>query len=447
MVQAHYNGFYWIKAEIAKLNFYPKTGHCFPDLVEKKEGKIVAEMKATIWNIQYQKINQKFLKIAQQPLKEGMNVLLKAKLNYHPTYGISLQISHVDPFYTLGEMANEKQESIALLKKQALFEANKKLNFPELPKRLAIISYNTSKGYQDFLQIIANFKEKYRIQYQLFPSLLQGDKAVDTLLNELANVESKLANFDLVLIIRGGGGDVGMHCYNNFNLAKRVATFPVPIITGIGHSTNETVVEMVAYKNCITPTDVAYEIISHFQEKEQSLEQASQRLTKALTSLVEKESIQLKVLHQRLQHQSKMLLLWNEQHITRTKDNLNDRLNAYFQQYHHQLNLARQQMHIPTKYLFQKNNEELSNLEEILSKSVNHYIENKQMEISVLNKKLAMLTPENNFKRGYTLTTKNGKILRSSSEITNDDELITYFKDGKISSKVVNKKNDPERSS
>lgn len=447
MVQAHYNGFYWIKAEIAKLNFYPKTGHCFPDLVEKKESKIVAEMKATIWNIQYQKINQNFLKIAQQPLKEGMNVLLKAKLNYHPTYGLSLQISHIDPFYTLGEMANEKQESIALLKKQNIYEANKKLIFPELPKRLAIISYNTSKGYQDFLQIIANFEEKYRIQYQLFPSLLQGDKAVDTLLGELANVESKLANFDLLLIIRGGGGDVGMHCYNNFNLAKRVATFPIPIITGIGHSTNETVVEMVAHKNCITPTDVAYEIIKHFQEKELALQQASQRFTKALTSFVERESIQLKVLQERLQHQSKMLLMWNEQHITRTKNNLNDKLNVYFQQYQHQLNMASQQMHLPTKYLFQKNREDLSNLEERLSKSVTQYIENKQMEISGLNQKLAMLTPENNFKRGYTLTTKNGKILRSSSEIANDDELITYFKDGKISSKVVSKKNDPERSS
>ncbi|MCH8536109.1 MAG: exodeoxyribonuclease VII large subunit, partial [Flavobacteriaceae bacterium] len=234
MILEHYNGYFWIQAEIAKLNFYPRTGHCFPDLVERERGKIKAEIRSIIWSEQYRRINKKFKEIAKTELQEGMSVLLRGKLNFHPTYGFSIHIYAIDPKFTLGNMAKEKEDYIKKLKQLDLLDLNKKVPFPILPKNLAIISYNTSKGYADFNQVMDEEAKRFSVQYQLFPSLLQGDGATKSLIQQLEYIKNKwVKKFDLVLIIRGGGGDVGMNCYNDFQLCKTIAEFPLPVITGI----------------------------------------------------------------------------------------------------------------------------------------------------------------------------------------------------------------------
>lgn len=436
MISTHYKGSFWIKAEIAKLNYYPKSGHCFPDLVEKKDGSIIAEMRSTIWRIQYQRINKAFIETLQTPLKEGMSVLLKGKLDYHQSFGFSIQISHIDPSFTLGEMASEKQKCILSLKKEGFFYQNKQLPFPDLPKRLAIISYNTSKGYQDFQEIIHKFSEKYAVHYQLFPSLLQGDKAVETMLSELDQIETRVDKFDLVLIIRGGGGDVGMNCYDNYKLAKRVATFPLPVLTGIGHSTNETVVEMVAHKNCITPTDLAYEILQHFKAKDELLQQAEEQLKRLSLAFLQRKVVKNQNLQHRLVQQSKMLLKMQSTAVNLKNEALNKQLTLYVQRKSNQLEDATAILGKYPNQLLNTENRNLSDVKNTLKVLTKELFAKQSQHLFVVETKVDLLSPERIFKRGFSITTKNGIPLKSVDEVTSGDQLKTIFIDGSVSSKV-----------
>ncbi|HNS47622.1 MAG TPA: exodeoxyribonuclease VII large subunit, partial [Bacteroidales bacterium] len=229
-LEAAFPDFYWIRAEIAKLNFYPKSGHCYVDLVEKRDKATRAEMRATIWASNYQMITTKFRQQTRENLRDGMMILFLASVSFHEVYGLSLNIIDVEPSFTVGEMAREKRMAIEILKKEGIFDHNRKLTLPLLPGRIALISVETSKGYHDFVTSIENNPYGYGFHYQLFPSLLQGEKAIVTMTEQLKNISRRLADFDAVAIIRGGGGEVGLSAYDNYELARQVAAFPLPVI-------------------------------------------------------------------------------------------------------------------------------------------------------------------------------------------------------------------------
>ena len=264
VVAKTYRNSYWVKAEIARLNHYPKSGHCYPDLVEKKNGIIMSQIRGTIWSGYFSDINKKFISVTREPLNDGMTVLFLAKVTYNAVYGLSLQISDIEPSFTLGEMAKEKSLSIEKLKKEGLFSKNKQLTTPLLIRRIAVISVETSKGYHDFIKTIDNNDWNYKFFHMLFPAVLQGEAAIKSITEQLKIIKKVSHHFDAVTIIRGGGGDIGLSSYDSFKLSSEVASFPLPIITGIGHATNETVVEMIAWANKITPTDVAYFLIQKY---------------------------------------------------------------------------------------------------------------------------------------------------------------------------------------
>ena len=266
IISKTYNQPYYIKAEIIKLNYYPRTGHCYPELAEKEDEKIKAQMRAIIWSSQYKTINERFKKITGDIIKEGITILCLASIEYSPQYGLALHIQDIEPTFTLGEMAKSKIAVIERLKKEGIFNANKKMQLPLIPKRIAIISIETSKGYSDFMITLLQNNWNYKFDCQLFPAILQGEKAITTITEQLAVIKSRITEFDCVVIIRGGGGDVGLSCYDHYQLAREVAIFPIPVLSGIGHSTNETVTEMVAYANKITPTEVAYFLIQKFHD-------------------------------------------------------------------------------------------------------------------------------------------------------------------------------------
>lgn len=266
IISKTYNQPYYIKAEIIKLNYYPRTGHCYPELAEKEDEKIKAQMRAIIWSSQYKTINERFKKITGDIIKEGITILCLASIEYSPQYGLALHIQDIEPTFTLGEMAKSKIAVIERLKKEGIFNANKKMQLPLIPKRIAIISIETSKGYSDFMITLRQNNWNYKFDCQLFPAILQGEKAITTITEQLAVIRSRITEFDCVVIIRGGGGDVGLSCYDHYQLAREVAIFPIPVLSGIGHSTNETVTEMVAYANKITPTEVAYFLIQKFHD-------------------------------------------------------------------------------------------------------------------------------------------------------------------------------------
>jgi len=293
VVERTYPQPYFIKAEILKLNFYPHSGHCYPELVEKEGNAIKAEMRAVIWAANYQRINDRFVQITGNPLKENISILCLARIEFSPKHGLALHIEDIEPTYTLGEMVKNRNAVIERLKKEGVFTANKRLEMTLLPKRIAVISVETSKGYSDFITTLNGNRYGYRFVTELFPSILQGDKAIVGITGRLAEIEMRQKEFDCVVIVRGGGGDVGLSCYDEYEMAHRVATFPLPVLTGIGHSTNLSVTDMVAHMYNITPTDVAFALIGYFQTFDEQVQECQGRIVEVSRRLLVDEQAKL----------------------------------------------------------------------------------------------------------------------------------------------------------
>ncbi|MFN5984314.1 MAG: exodeoxyribonuclease VII large subunit [Fluviicola sp.] len=261
---------YWVSAEMNKLNLSNK-GHCFPELVQKENDVIIAQLNATIWKTTFQSIKRKFETSVGEPISDGMQLLLNVKINFSPLYGLSLEILDIDPNYTIGTLQKEKIETIERLSKENLINANQQLKMAYLPKRIAVISQNGTKGYSDFITLLDKNAENFLFEHLLFEANVNGDSAIDSIVSQLKRIEKVKQHFDLVVIVRGGGNEIGMHCFNNYSLCKEICAFPLPVLTGIGHSTNLTVAEMVAFRNGITPSDTANYLISIAREIVQDL--------------------------------------------------------------------------------------------------------------------------------------------------------------------------------
>ena len=286
VIERTYNRPYYIKAEILKLNYYPYSGHCYPELVEREGNTIKTEMRAIIWSANFQDINRRFVQITGEPLKENIRILCLATVQFSPKHGLALHIENIEPSYTLGEMVRNRQEVIDRLKKEQVFDLNRQLPMPTLPKRVAVISVETSKGYSDFMQTLHDNEQGYVFYTELFPSILQGDKAITGIMSQLQKIEQRRDDFDVVVIVRGGGGDVGMSCYDDYDLTHRVASFPLPVLTGIGHSTNLTVTDMVAHARFITPTDVAFSLIEDFRKFEEQLNDCMSKIAQRVQAQI-----------------------------------------------------------------------------------------------------------------------------------------------------------------
>lgn len=394
-ISDRYKSLYWIKAEMNKLNHYKHSGHCYPELVEKKDGKIVAEIRSILWKSDFERINNSFIKLLNEPLRDGITILFQAGISYDPLHGLSLRIVDIDPTFVLGELEREKKESISKLHIEGLFDANKRLPFPIIPKRLAIISVETSKGLSDFYKIINNNPWGYKIQTTLYPALLQGDKSIPSIIKQLAVIANRLESYDAVAIIRGGGGEVGLSSYNNYNLAKAIAIFPIPVLTGIGHSTNETVSEMVAYKNAITPSELADFLIQKFHNFAIPLDQLQKSLIDLSNSKFEDEKNKLLSFAQMLSWAGKNRLQ-NEKH-------------------------------------------DLSTLKQRLQLFSQHLLRSQHADLENINRLINMANPELLLKRGFSITRINGKSLQSIDEISEGDIIETTLLDGVIQSSIISK--------
>ncbi len=411
---ARYTTAFWVKAEMNKLNFYKHSGHCYPELVEKSDGKIMAEIRALLWNSDYVRINQKFQRLLKEPLRDGIKILFSARLQFDPKYGLSLHILDIDPSFTLGDLEREKQETIERLKTENLYFKNKETLLPILPHRIAVISVETSKGYADFLNVMRGNKKGYRFFHMLFPSLLQGDRAAISIMNQLKRIRKVLDYFDVVTIIRGGGGEVGLTCYNDYDLAKMICEFPIPVITGIGHATNETVAEMVAYANAITPTKLAEMLLQRIDDFARPVAEAESRITELAQSILKENrtsfhatlrlfrSIQDKALmtHRNALHQSSRSIA---QHAS---------------------------------YFFVKSSEQVKMVSRDVSIHSGYLVRNEKRQLENLEKNISMLHPENILKRGFSITRFKGKSVTGTALLKEGDQVETELANGIISSTI-----------
>lgn len=436
-LEERYTGSFWIKAEMNRLNHYPQSGHCYPDLVEKTDGKVVAEMRSIIWKDDYQRINDNFMKVLHEPLKNGITVLFCAKISFSPVYGLSLRILDIDPSWSLGELEKEKQETIEKIRKEGIFNANKALLLPLLPQRIAVVSVQTSKGYADFCKIIDENTWGYSFFLMLFPALLQGDHAVASILEQLDRIRTVRHHFDAVAIIRGGGGDVGLSCYNAYDLAKAVALFPLPVITGIGHSTNETVTEMVAFRNAITPTELADFLVQKFHNFSVPLERASESVLGNVTRLVQKEksmmlatvrylrSVTLSKLQQgrtRMQHEAEALRQQSAYFVDRLRER------------HINQNLLLIQKGISQE--IKSHNMVIGTAAANFSAGIMNFIQAHRKNLSGFQKSVELLDPVNVLNRGYSITLVNDKAVKTAEDVHEKSILKTILAAGQVISVV-----------
>ena len=414
-LEDRYTQNYWVKAEMHKLNKYP-SGHAFPELVQKDENKIVAQITGTIWKQQLERINTKFIEVVKEPLREGTTLLLLVKINYSETFGLGLQILDIDPSFSLGELQKQREETLRKLAKEGLLNLNQKLHFPLLPKRIAIISADSSKGLSDFLQVLQENEKSYFIFTHLFNAYLQGDVAVQSIISALKKIKRVKDYFDIVIIVRGGGAEVGMTCYNNYDLCKAIAEFPLPVLTGIGHSTNLNVAEMVSFRNEITPTKLAEFLLQTFREFEQETKRLNREMIAHSLQLIDKTKQDFNGQVRVFKHAS-----------LRFTDSLKNELNQqiielknttrYFLKNENDAVLSlKNDYRIVTKEIITAERNTLSLISKPIKGSLLHFFERKESDLEQLEKTVNILNPSNVLQRGYSLTLLNGKILSAKNK-------------------------------
>ncbi|MEE0993148.1 MAG: exodeoxyribonuclease VII large subunit [Bacteroidales bacterium] len=314
-LNARYGSSFWVKAEMIKLNHYPYSGHAFPDLIEKQDDVIVAQMRAVIWSADFKRIKDKFRSCGLADLSDGITILFRASILFDEFYGLSLRIIDIDTSFTLGEMEKQRMLCIERLKVEGIYSLNSSLSLPAVPKRFAIVSVGSSKGYNDFMQIVRKFSSRFAIFTHLFPSLLQGDGAINSISEALDRINDVADCFDAVLIIRGGGGDVGLNCYNHYNLCRAVALCKLPVLTGIGHASNQTVAEQIAWRNFITPTDLADFLFSGFNNAYLEVLNLSKQLKSNADSILNTNNERVKLLSESLKHKIENRILSEKERL------------------------------------------------------------------------------------------------------------------------------------
>ena len=397
-----------------RLNHHPPSGHCYPELVEKKDGRIIAEIGSNLWKDDYRRINDNFLQVLKEPLKNGITILFQAKIIYDPVYGLRLRILDIDPAYALGELERERLETIDRLKKEGIFDINRRLTMPLLTKRIAIISVETSKGYSDFIQTIEGNQWGYRFFHMLFPAILQGERSASSIIAQLRRIRRVLHHFDAVAIIRGGGGEVGLTCYNEFHLCREIALFPIPVITGIGHSTNETVSEMVAFESAITPTDLADYLLRQFYDFALPVQRAAEILADRSRRTITEEQTRLMHAVRYFRSVTGHMLLKNR----------------------HDCRQAEQSLRLHSATLLRLGREESSRAAELLTDRLPRWLSTTRRELEHIEKTVGLLDPRNVLKRGYSITYREGQLLTGQGELQPGDRIRTVLADGEVHSIV-----------
>ena len=289
---------YWVCAEIASMSV---RGHCYMELVEKAEnGVLAAKVRATCWSNVYHLLSAYFLQETGQSLHTGLQVMLEVSVEYHAVYGLSLNVWNIDPTYTLGDLAKQRQATIQQLTEDGVMDRQKALQIPSLPRRVAVISSADAAGYGDFCDQLKHNRFGFKFHVQLYPAVVQGDTAARSVVQALNSIAALEEEWDVVIIIRGGGASTDMSCFDDYNLASHCAQFPLPIIAGIGHTRDVSVVGMLVRTSVKTPTAAAEWLIGRVAEQVERVGSLMLRLQRATQNAVSREKNRLLLYEQQI---------------------------------------------------------------------------------------------------------------------------------------------------
>lgn len=442
-IEERYQSLYWVKVEMHKLNRYP-SGHCFPELLQKEDGKIVAQISGTIWKQNFDRINQRFMEVVKEPLKDDLTLLMQIRIGFHEVYGLSLEIVDIDPSYSLGELQRERLETLKKLQELRLVDANQKLEFPLLPKRIAVVSAPASKGLNDFYQVLDNNKYGYLIERELFPAYVQGDLAINSIIEQLNVLKERVDEFDIVVIVRGGGGEVGLSCYNNFMLCKEIASFPLPVLTGIGHSTNLTVAEMIAYRNAITPTELGEFLIQIFREFDLDVRDLGERLEASTLYFIEQRLLELGRSSEQLHGKTKENLMIRRHQLDQAGQLMQYRTERFLNNQKRQQEINQQKIAEISLRFTQTERNGIDQLQVALLNTTEKTLTNQSRNIKEFEQTVRLLDPINVLNRGYSITTINGKIPKEN-DLIEGAEIETKTKDFILQSTLTHKEKRDEQ--
>lgn len=359
---------YWVRAEIASLT---ERGHCYMELVEKAQNNTVAaKVRATCWQQVYHLLSAYFATETGQTLSVGMQVLLQVEVSFHSVYGLSLNVVGIDPTFTLGDLARQRQLTIQRLQEDGVMDLQRALTIPSLPRRIAVISASDAAGYGDFCHQLLSNNSGFLFRTQLFPAVMQGDQSPASIIAALEQIAYQVEQYDVVVIVRGGGATTDLRNFDDYSLAFHCANFPLPIIAGIGHTRDVSVVDMVVHTSVKTPTAAAEWLISAMQEQADRLAELQLRLQRIAQHAIRKQ-----------QHQ-------------------------------------------------------LDNLWQSLRFATQRRLHRQRAQLELWAKTIALHSPECIYRMGYTLTTVNGKIVRSIRDVQAGEQLLTHTADGVIQSEV-----------
>lgn len=422
LVSVGFEQYFWIKAEVVKMQTYGQSGHAYLTLSDKENGQVKTEFRANIWSSDFRRIQQKFRLETGEDFRQGQTVLLLGRPGFHPQYGLSINIRDIDTSFSLGEMARQRKETLAWLEKTGLLHRNQELELSAIPGRLAVISDASSDGYSDFVTKLREEGGNYRISLALFPAHLQGDAAVEGISRRLSEISAQAFRFDAVCIIRGGGGEVGMTCYDHQTMAEAVARCPLPVLTGIGHSTNLTVVEQIAWKNLITPTDLAFFILNRFHEQSRQLDELLTGVLQA-HEILKMEKSRILELSKRAAQLTRMLLKANELKLGKVQHDVILRSSGKTQQGFQQLTQIKRDVERLTFTRIKERNTELSELQILLNNHYNEGLFRRIQQLSLAETKVRLLDPSQVLKRGYSIATFRGKALKSAEGLQSGDPI------------------------
>jgi exodeoxyribonuclease VII large subunit len=420
----------WVTAELSDLSI---RGHCYMELIEKDErGATVAKMRANIWSNRLYYIQEKFRQATGRELQSGMKVMLRGTANFHEQYGISFNITDIDPSYTLGDLERLRREILAALAREGVLNNNKATEMPMAPQRIAIISAEGAAGYGDFMnQLMGN---SYGIVFYpvLFNAVMQGDRTAPTVLAALDRIEQTIDLWDCVVIIRGGGATTDLNGFDNLELARRVATFAIPIIVGIGHERDRTVLDEIAHTRVKTPTAAAEWLIGNALETWQRVNTLMREITTTATSLVAGSKQQLSQLETLLHTSAQARLSQASSRLAAIQSLLPSLTSNRLQQARLYLDGIRSAIPAAVDKKLAVATASLDAYGKEVKLATTACMERETSRLERLAQLSEVLSPTHTLKRGYTLTLLNGKAVRSAADIPSGATFTTRFADGDI---------------
>ena len=405
---------YWVRAEMSDVRENGASGHCYLEFIEKdpRSGQLLAKVRGAIWAKTFRLLKPYFEMETGQRFVSGLKVLVRVTVDFHELYGLSLTVVDIDPAYTLGDMARKRLEIIRQLQEEGVFELNKELPLPLLPRRIALISSPTAAGYEDFVNQLTHNRAGYPFYVKLFPALMQGERTEESVIAALDRIYAHQELFDVVALLRGGGATSDLNSFDSYLLAANCAQFPLPILTGIGHERDDTVVDLVAHTRLKTPTAVAEFLIARMDQAAQTVEELQQTMTQSA-------SVRLLQEKQRLQSYATRLPALVGQRMERNRTLL------------HQLGAK-----LPTmaQGFVERKRAMVDRLVMQLRNATTTHLAEKQRFLQLQEQFVRMASPDYILRRGYSLTLREGKIIKRAEELHVGEELTTRFMDGEVKS-------------